>query len=59
MGEKRPVNGVRKCDGQTDKHTNKQTYRNFELKKESAQRLQLQLARPKLEASARLLTARL
>ena len=28
---KRPSNGVRKCDGQTDKQTHKQTYGHFDL----------------------------
>ena len=31
LGAKKPLNGVRKCDGQTDKQTNKQTYGHFDL----------------------------
>ena len=38
MGAKRPLNGVRKCDGQTHKQTDRHTYGHFDLQKESAQR---------------------
>ena len=36
---KRPLNRVRKCEGQTDQQTNKQTYGRFDFWKESAQRV--------------------
>ena len=48
VGAKRPLKGVRKRDGQTDKQTNKQTYGHFDLEKASAQRAD-DLQRPKVK----------